>query len=454
VPLPVLSTLRPDVFEWLVPAMRTELVTDLIRSLPKNLRRNVVPAADWAAKALAVLPAEPNGNLLATLAKTLQQLSGTKFEAADFDASKLTTAMRMTYRVVDARGKTLGLGNDLAALQAKFSADARSAVASAVELASGGAGSAGGAVGEPTIERSGILRWDFAELQSRHETKLGNNVVRAFAALVVPVGKQAKSEGVSLQLFATEAEQLRHHWRGVVALVCAEIASPAKYVEEHLTSHEKLAIASLPYSSFAAFIEDLIAAVAERAVRAEHPQGLIFGQAQFDRVRAAAQANLIDVCFQTAAQVAKIAVLAREANKAISECKVFEFLSVLNAEKNHLAELLVPNFVSRTGIDRLPRLAVYLQAVRMRIEKLQVDSTRDRVAAADLDQAFAIYNFAGGVLPLPADLGQLPAAAKPELLERIVAARWLLEELRVSLFAQSLGTSETVSVQRIKKALS
>ena len=111
------------------------------------------------------------------------------------------------------------------------------------------------------------------------------------------------------------------------------------------------------------------------------------------------------------------------------------------------------NFISRAGLDRLPRLLVYLQAVRQRVEKLQVDPMRDRVSAADLDQALSIYNFAGGTLPLPADLSQLPAAAKPEQLERIVAARWLLEELRVSLFAQSLGTSETVSVQRIKKAL-
>ncbi len=458
VPLPVLSTIRPEAFDWLVPALRAELLTELIRSLPKNLRRGVVPAADWAAKALAVLPAEPNGNLLATLAKTLQQLSGTKFEAADFDASRLTSAMRMTYRVVDARGKTLGLAVDLPALQAKFSADARSAVASVVESASG-AGAKGLAT-EASIERTGILRWDFTELQSRHETKLGNNVVRAFSALVAPVGRGgsskgvAKAEGVTLQLFATEAEQQLHHWRGVVALVCAEIASPAKYVEEHLTSQEKLAIASLPYSSFSAFIDDLIAAVAERAVRAEEPHGLIFSKTQFDRVRAAAQANLIDVCFNAAALAAKIGVLAREANKAISDCKQFELLSILTAEKNHLAELLVPNFVSRTGIDRLPRLAVYLQAVRQRIEKLQIDPMRDRVSAAELDQALAIYNFAGGVLPLPADLGQLPAAAKPEQLERIVAARWLLEELRISLFAQSLGTSETVSVQRIKKVLS
>ena len=460
VPLAILSTLTPDAFEWLVPALRAELITELIRSLPKNLRRNVVPAADWAAKALAVLPAEPSGNLLVTLAKTLQQLSGTKFEAADFDTSKLTTAMRMTYRVVDARGKTLGLGSNLADLQARFTTDARSAVAAVVESASVATnGLAGGA----SIERSGILRWDVTELPSQHETKLGNNVVRAFSALVAPNGSLGQAvggggakawPGVSLQLFATEAEQLAQHWRGVVALICAEIASPAKYVDEHLTSQEKLAIAALPYSSLSALIEDLIAAVAERALRAEQASGLIFSQAQFDRVRAAAQANLIDVCFQTAAMAAKIAVLAREANRAISECKQFELLSVLNAEKNHIAELLVPNFVSRTGIDRLPRMAVYLQAVRMRIEKLQVDSYRDRVAAADLEQALAIYNFAGGVLPLPADLSRLPAAAKPELLERIVSTRWLLEELRVSLFAQSLGTSETVSVQRIKKALS
>lgn len=456
VPLAILSTLTPDAFDWLVPGLRTELITELIRSLPKNLRRNVVPAADWAAKALAVVPAEPSGSLLVTLAKTLQQLSGTKFESTDFDATRLTTAMRMTYRVVDARGKTLALSSDLADLQHRFNTDARSAVAAVVESASVSTAASG--IGtEPSIERTGILKWDFTELQSRHETKLGNNVVRAFSALVAPApaGKAAgkASAGVSLQLFATEAEQRLHHWRGVVALVCAEIASPAKYVEEHLNSQEKLAIASLPYSTFSAFIDDLIAAVAERAVWAEDPQGLIFSKVQFEKVRAAAQANLIDVCFNAAALAAKIGVLAREANKAISDCKQFELLSILTAEKNHLAELLVPNFVSRTGIERLPRLAVYLQAVRQRIEKLQIDPMRDRVSAAELDQALSIYNFAGGVLPLPADLGQLPAANKPEQLERIVAARWLLEELRISLFAQSLGTSETVSVQRIKKAL-
>ena len=481
VPLAVLSTITPDAFEWLVPGLRAELVTELIRSLPKNLRRNVVPAADWAAKALAVLPAEPTGNLLTTLAKTLQQLSGTKFEATDFDPSRLTTAMRMTYRVVDARGKTLGLSTDLAGLQAKFSADARSAVAAVVEGAAGGAGvsgaaSAGAGASAAAIERSGILRWDFKSLQATHETRMGQNTVRAFAALVAPAGwplaKSAGSAGsgsggansggsggassgipVSLQLFATEAERFRHHWRGVVALVCNEIASPSKYVEEHLTSQEKLAIASLPYSNLAAFVDDVIFAVVERALRAEVESGLVFDEAAFGRVRAAAASNVIDVCFETAALAAKIAVLGREANKAISECKQFELLSVLNAEKNHLAELLVPGFIGRMGLNRLPRLAVYLQAIKLRVEKLQADPMRDRVAAAELDQALAIYNFAGGVLPLPLDLGELAAAAKPEQLARIVNARWMLEELRVSLFAQALGTAESVSVQRIKKVL-
>jgi ATP-dependent helicase HrpA len=140
--------------------------------------------------------------------------------------------------------------------------------------------------------------------------------------------------------------------------------------------------------------------------------------------------------------VTKIAGAARDANKAISSVNGFDFLSVLSAEKQHVVELLEPNFVSRAGLERLPRILVYLQAIKQRIEKLVENPDRDRAASLELDQAIGLYVFAGGKLPLAADS---PA--------QLVSARWLLEELRVSLFAQSLGTAETVSVQRIKKAL-
>jgi ATP-dependent helicase HrpA len=425
VPLPILASLDSDPFEWLVPGMRLELITELIRCLPKALRKNVVPAADWAAKALAQLPEEPNGNLFAVLAKTLQHLSGTKMSAEDFDVSKLPNSLRMTYRPLDAAGRPLGLGVDLAALQAKFSESGRGAVAKVVEK-----------IHSP-IERDGLQVWDFDRLEQSVESKHGGNVVRGFPALVAqPNGS------VDIRLFSTESEQLRHHSRGVVALVKVAIASPAKYVEAHLSQNEKLAIAGLPYSNFNAFIDDVIVAVTDRELKKVEAEGLIFSRAEYEMVRDGVSASVVESAFEVATLVTKIAGAARDANKAISSVNGFDFLSVLSAEKQHVVELLEPKFVSSAGLERLPRILVYLQAIKQRIEKLVENPNRDRAASLELDQAIGLYVFAGGKLPLATDS---PA--------KLVIARWLLEELRVSLFAQTLGTAETVSVQRIKKAL-
>lgn len=373
VPLTLLPDINVDAFDWLVPGMRRDLIAELIRSLPKSVRRYVVPVNDWAAKALAVLPPEPNGSLLTVLAKTLQQLSGSPVSANDFDSSKLPNALRMSYRVVDGLGRTLGLSNDLGALQAKFAEQA--------------AMTKGASIAE-VDKRPQFTRADF------------------------------------------------------VAMVKAAIASPAKYVEEHLTQAEKLAIASLPYSSFSAFIDDVILASAEQKLRAAYPGALVVSPTQFESIRDQVSASIIDEAFAAATLTAKVGAAAREASKAIGEVKDFSFLGVLTAEKAHLAELLHGNLVSAIGLDRLVRLPIYLQAVAIRMQKLVDNSARDFTATAELNQALGIFATAGGQLPLPEN-----APAK------LINARWLLEELRVSLYAQTLGTAEPASVQRIKKAL-
>jgi len=425
VPLPILASLDSDPFDWLVPGMRLELITELIRSLPKSLRKNVVPAADWAAKALAQLPQEPNGNLFSVLAKTLQQLSGTKMSAEDFDVSRLPNALRMTYRPLDAAGRPLGLSVDLKALQAKFAESGRGAVAKVVEK-----------VHSP-IERDGLSVWDFDRLEQSVESKHGGNLVRGFPALVAqPNGS------VDIRLFSTQSEQVQRHRGGVIALVKSAIASPAKYVESHLAQNEKLAIAGLPYPSFAAFIDDVITAVAAQELEKVEADGLVFTRGEFEKVRDATSAAVVERAFEVSALVTKISVAAREANKAISSVNGFDFLSVLSAEKQHVLDLLEPKFVSAVGLERLPRILVYLQAIKHRIEKLVDNPERDRVASLELDQAIGLYVFAGGKFPLAPDS---PA--------KLSVARWLIEELRVSLFSQALGTSELVSVQRIKKAL-
>ncbi len=119
-PIDFLPEANADEFDWLVPGLRVELVAELIRGLPKNLRRNVVPAVDWAKKALAELPEHPVENLIVTIAKTLRSLSGTHMTAADFDPDALPSSLRMTYRIVDKSGRTLGLGLDLEALKQKL----------------------------------------------------------------------------------------------------------------------------------------------------------------------------------------------------------------------------------------------------------------------------------------------------------------------------------------------
>lgn len=426
VPLALLASLNSDEFDWLVPGMRLELVTELIRSLPKNIRRNVVPANDWAAKALATLPETPTGSLLTVLAKTLQQLSGTKIEANDFDVTRLTTALRMTYRVVDERARTVGLGTDLRALQAKFAEHSREAVAVVAERA------------HSPLERDGLASWDFDELPAVIETTHGKNLVRAFPMLV------ARADGsVAIRLASTESDRIATHAGGVIALVKASIASPASYVEEHLTQNERLAIASLPHANLAQVVDEVIVALIERELRALQPDGLVLVRGQFERVRDAVRTKLIDETFAAVGLVSRIAIAARDASKTIAQVKAFEFLTVLTAERQHIEQLLEPKFISRAGLDRLPRVEVYLKAIKQRIDKMLENPNRDALAQVEYDRAYALFAFAGGVMPLP-------STASPKL----ATARWLLEELRVSLFAQSLGAAEKVSIERVKKALS
>jgi ATP-dependent helicase HrpA len=420
VPLPLLAGLQADEFEWLVPGMRLDLVTTLIKSLPKAIRRNVVPAGDWAARALAALPTEPSGSLLTALAAVLQKLSGAVVTAADFDVSRLTDGQRMTYRVVDARGKVLGVGVSLPELQAKLASHNRQAVAATVERAHAG------------IEREGITAWDWAAIPASLETSHGGNVVRAFPALV------AGSDSVALRLFSTQAEQLREHAFGLRALVRLSVQSPASYVKEHLTQTENLALVTAPYPSFNAFIDDVIAAHIDREIRRVRADGLLLSRSEFEALRASVQLGLMDTVFDAAGLVAKIMVAVREAGKAISDTKAFAFLSVLAAEKAHLDELVHKpvaggGFVSLAGLDRLPRILVYVQAVKRRVEQLNENPGRDRAGQVELDQAIALL------------------AAAPD--GKRASVRWMVEELRVSLFAQVLGTPEPISVTRIKKAL-
>jgi ATP-dependent helicase HrpA len=423
-PVELLSSVSPESFDWLVPGMRLELVTELIRTLPKVIRRNVVPAADWAKKILDVLPDQPNGNLTQVLASNLQRLSGVKIEAQDFDVEKLPTSLRMSYRIVDEGGNQLGLDNDVERLRNKLKEQSRGAVAKvAVKLNS-------------ELERD-LEGWDFDELPEQITLEVGANRVSAFPSLV-----KLRKNQVAIRVFSQRSDQLIQHPLGVSELIRIAIPSVAKYVEQHLSAEEKLALASLQYSSVESFVQDLYLAMAQQVIRQLQPHGLILNKRSFEAARDRVSANALERAFEVAKQLSEISKAQRDALKSISSANAMAFLTVLSAEKEHVGELSPKNLISETGLDRLGRLAIYFRAISERVRKLEENPGRDSESSQELAKALSIFESAGGRIPLPVGAGDL-----------LVQVRWLLEELRVSLFAQSLGTAESVSVQRIKKVL-
>ncbi|MEG0589802.1 ATP-dependent RNA helicase HrpA, partial [Aurantimicrobium sp.] len=429
VPLPLLARLDPEPFEWLVPGLRLELITGLIKTLPKNIRRQVVPAADWAAKAAATLPETPQGNLLTTVAKALQSLSGAIVTAEDFDPLRLPDHLRMTYRVMGSTGKNMGTDKNLEKLQRGLAAKSRDAVAEVAER-----------VTSP-LERDGLTSWDFAELPRTVDAQHGGNTVRAYPALVVTNPGTVRQE-VNIRLMATEADQKREHPLGTRALVIAAVPSPAKYVQEHLTAQEKLILTQSPYPNLSALITDAIAASVDSVLFSMREDGMIFQKAEFETLRDRVQGAIMDNIFDAVSQTARILSAARDATKAMASANPMTYLAVLTQEKAHLEQLLQPNFMSNAGLARLPRILIYVRAITMRIQRMLEDAGRDRAATVELDQALNLFEAAGGKIPLAP---HSPASQ--------VRVRWMIEEFRVSLFAQSLGTAEPVSLQRIKKAL-
>ena len=422
IPVEVLPSLAATEFDWLVPGLRLELVTELIRSLPKTIRKNVVPAADWAKRIMEQL--QPVGELTENLAQTIQTVAGVKVETSDFDLSRIPDGLKMTYRVLDQKGKTLATSTSLEELQLQFKVEGQRAVAQVASKL------------HKDLERQGLTGWDFAELTPMVETVSGNSSIKAYPALVL------NGKSVDLEVLATEADRLAKHPRAVAQLVRMAIPSPAKYIESHLKQQEKLAIAALPYQGIAAFIDDVIALLAITEIKAVRDDGLIFTRKEFEAVRDSVQAKVLEFCFDVVGLASEISDAARESNKAVSSAKAMDFLNELSDEKAHVSQLLSKNFISGTSLERLKRFPIYLKAISIRVTKMQENPVKYRAAQVELNQALQLYKGAGGELPLQANSS-----------ENLVRARWLLEELRVSLFAQTLGTKEPVSVQRIKKAL-
>ncbi len=221
-------------------------------------------------------------------------------------------------------------------------------------------------------------------------------------------------------------------------LLALALPSPLSYVQEHLTAPEKLLLASSPYRSPAALLDDALLAILDDPARRAGP----FTRADFETVRAEASDGLMDGLFDLVGTVAKVLDGARALDRAISAASSISLMGPLADARAQLEGLVHPGFVRATGVTRMRRVPVYLAGIQHRVDKLADNPGRDRQWQTEVEQATELYLDAGGTLPLEPD-------AEP----RLADVRWMLEELRLSLFAQHLGAAGPVSVQRIRKAL-
>jgi len=422
IPVAVLPRVEQRGFDWLVPGLREDLVTALIKALPKAIRRHVVPAGDWARRLLAELPVRSDAPVGEALADVIRAAAHIPVSASDIEWDRMPVHLRMRFEAVDPRGRVLGAGRDLAALQSRLAERARTDVAVATARTAPGR----------ELERGGLTSWDLDALPEQVTATQAGSTVVGYPALV------DEGASVALKVFTSRAEADAAHQRGVRRLVALALPSPLGYVQEQLTTPEKLVLATAPYPSTKALLDDVLLAVVEELAGDAAPRD----RAGFDALRDRVSGGLMDGLFQAAGLTARVLTAAKEADKAISAASSLAFMSPLADARSQLGALVHPGFVRITGLTQLARVPLYLAGIRHRVEKLADNPGRDRAWQTQVEEATALYRAAGGELPL--------TSATPP---RLVPVRWMLEELRLSLFAQHLGTAGPVSVQRIRKAL-
>lgn len=424
VPLALLPQLRETGFDWLVPGMREDLVIALIRSLPKQWRRHVVPAADFARRVLEALPARPTDEPFPlAVGEVLGRLTGLHIPEEAWDASRLPSHLRAWFRVLDAAGRPLAESNDLRALQRDFASQAQESVRRE----------------HSPLEQTGLTAWPATDLPVSDEQRVSGSTVRVWPAL------QDDGATVSVQVFASEAEARSTHWRGLVRLVRLGLQPPISYVLGHLTQSERLAVAAGPDASPSALAESAVLALIEE-VLCGREAWTIRSKTAFLELTDAANAAIGNRLAETVQQAAAALLRAREAARARAAIRSPRLLSVASDLQQQYAGLIFPDFVHVVGTRQLRELPRYLQAATRRASRLLEAPGRDPVST--IAQAQGLLAAAGAP-----EQGIAFADCCADGRQREWRLRWLLEELRVSLSAQDLGTAEPVSLPRIRAVI-
>jgi len=424
VPLAALDRLEQDSFSWQVPGLREELVIALLRSLPKRLRVRFVPAPDHARGFLAATPAGEEG-LLTALERHLRATTGVVVSREDWDWSKVPAHLRPTFRVLDEDGRVAAEGKDLQGLRTTLRPQLEDTVDRAAE--------------EHGLTATGQTEWTFGTIDTTFLQSRAGHEVRGFPALVDERPTRGTAT-VGLQVVGTEAEQQAVHRRGLRRLLMLAVPSPAKQLADRFGNAEKLTLAASPYPSVADLLEDCVAAAVD--VLVDTHGGPVWDEPGFEALAGKVAAELAERSGAVVADVLRVLAAWQETDRRLSGPADLVLLPALADMKAQVGRLVHRGFIAEVGAGQLGQLPRYLRAVQARLDKLPESPGRDRLAMDKIAAAEEAYLNRVAALPE----GRPPDA-------RLVAVRWMLEELRVSLWAQQLGTPYPISETRVRKAL-
>jgi len=386
--------------------------------LPKPVRRNFVPAPNYADAFLGrVTPLEMP--LLDALEREFRRMAGTTIEREAWNWDQVPDHLKVSFRVVDDKNKKLQEGRSLTALKEALKGKVQETLS---------------AVAEDGIEQSGLHIWSFGQLPESYEQKRGNYRVKAWPALV------DDRDSVSIRLFDNPLEQQQMMWRGLRRLLLLNIPSPIKYLHEKLPNKAKLGLYFNPYGKVLDLIDDCISCGVDKLIH--EAGGPVWTEEGFAKLHDKVRAELNDTVVEIAKQVEQILTAVFNINKRLKGRVDMTMALGLSDVKVQMAGLVYRGFVTGNGFNRLGDTLRYLQAIEKRLEKMATDPHRDRaqmLKVESVQQAWQQW------------LNKLPPARRED--EDVKAIRWMIEELRVSFFAQQLGTPYPISDKRIVQAM-
>ncbi|GAA3839130.1 ATP-dependent RNA helicase HrpA [Saccharothrix violaceirubra] len=414
-PLPALTTLPDDSLSWQIPGLRHDLVVALLRSLPKPVRRNFVPVPDVATAVLTrITEDEP---LLPALERELRTATGITVDRADWHLDQVPDHLKLTFRVVDENDRELATGKDLGALKRTLQGRLRETLAAAAS----------------SLARTGLTAWTVGTLPKTVHEEQSGIVVTAYPALV------DKGTTVAVEILDTPGRQQAAMWKGTRRLLLLTVPSPVKLLQRGLTNAEKLTLTRNPHGGVAPLLADCIAAAVDQLMR--DVGAPVWTEKAFTALTDHVRTHLGDTVFDTVRAVRKILDAAHQVELALDTVTGPAYDESLADIRAQLTGLVHPGFVTATGTHRLADVHRYLQGISRRLEKLRENVRRDQDRMDDVHRVHAEYRELRATLP----------ADEPQ--DALDDIRWMIEELRLSYFAQTIGTRYTVSDKRIFKAL-